>query len=105
MEEYNVFYSDEAINDLRDIYTYIAFDLKEPITAAKLTERIRDKVRSIGLFPKKNRLVAFESMRSLGMRQMPIDNFLVFYLTDDEKKKVSVVRILYGKRNINELFE
>ena len=105
MEEYSVSYSENAVNDLRDIYAYIAFELKEPVIAEGQTNRIRDKVRSLGLFPKKNRLVDIESMRTLGMRQVSVDNFVVFYTTDDTNKSISVTRILYGTRNIEELLK
>lgn len=34
-ETYTIKYSTKAINDLRDIYSYIAFNLQAPETAAK----------------------------------------------------------------------
>lgn len=35
-ETYTIKYSTKAINDLRDIYSYIAFNLQAPETAAKM---------------------------------------------------------------------
>ena len=35
MEKYTVIYSPEAMDDLRSIYSYIAFKLKEPDIAKK----------------------------------------------------------------------
>jgi toxin ParE1/3/4 len=101
---YGVAYTDEAVDDLRGIYRYIAFRLLEPVVAENLINRIREKVRDLGMFPKKYRLVSFEPMRSCGMRQVSVDNFIVFYLTDDENKTVAVARVLYGKRDIKKQF-
>ena len=37
------------------------------------------------------------------MHQFPVDNFIVYYLVDDEKRAVTVVRIFYGGRDIEEI--
>ena len=37
------------------------------------------------------------------MHQLPVDNFIVYYLVDDEKRTVTVVRIFYGGRDIDNM--
>ena len=100
MDKYLVSYSDDALRDLRDIYEYIAFELKEPGTATAQVNRIRDSIRSLDTFPVRNKAVEWEPWSSLGMRQMPVDNFIAFYITNDENFSVYVFRIFYGKRDI-----
>lgn len=43
-------------------------------------------------------------MRNLGTVQdsvfFPVDNYLVFYLPDETKNTVSIVRIMYGGRDV-----
>ena len=34
------------------------------------------------------------------MHQLPVDNFIVYYLVDDEKRAVTVVRVFYGGRDV-----
>lgn len=34
------------------------------------------------------------------MHQLPVDNFIVYYLIDDKELTVTVVRIFYGGRDI-----
>ena len=46
-----------------------------------------------------------DAMRLLGMRQKTVGNFVIFYMTDDQKRTVNIVRVLYGKRNLNEIFK
>lgn len=43
---YTVRYAPQALDDLRDLYSYVAFSLKEPATAQKLVNRIRKADRS-----------------------------------------------------------
>ena len=36
----------------------------------------------------------------VNLRLMPVDNYVVFYIPNDERRVVNVVRIIYGGRNI-----
>ncbi|MBO5076802.1 MAG: type II toxin-antitoxin system RelE/ParE family toxin [Clostridia bacterium] len=105
MESYQVLYSDEALDDLREIYSYIAFVLKEPLVATRLIQRIRKEIQTLGLFPDKYHVVTIETMRLLGMRQKTVGNFVIFYLTDYNNRAVNIVRVLYGRRNLNEIIK
>lgn len=53
-ETYTIKYSTKAINDLRDIYSYIAFNLKSPETAAKMVRRIRNSIKELDFMPERN---------------------------------------------------
>ena len=35
------------------------------------------------------------------MRIMPVDNYLVFYIPQDKEKVVTVIRVMYGRRDID----
>ncbi len=50
-ESFSVVYSPEAVNDLREIYTYIANKLLVPKTAEGQINRIRDIIRSLHFMP------------------------------------------------------
>ena len=99
-ENYTVSYSGDALNDLREIYTYIANELLVPETAAAQVGRIRKEVRSLDFMSARYALVEWESWQSMGMYQFPVNNFIVYYLVDDEAGTVTVVRIFYGGRDI-----
>ena len=99
-ENYTVSYSEDALNDLREIYTYIADELLVPETATAQVGRIRKEVRSLGFMPTRYALVEWEPWYSMGMHQLPVNNFIVYYLVDDEAGTVTVVRIFYGGRDI-----
>ena len=48
---YSIIYSPEALDDLRDIYSYIAFSLKAPDTAKNQTDRIRNAIKNLDFSP------------------------------------------------------
>lgn len=102
---YKVTVSDEAKGDLKGIYEYIAFNLSAPINAAGQLERIENHIINLNELPKRFPLYPNEPWHSLGMRYMVIDNYIVFYITDDDSKIVSVLRVFYGSRDIDKIFE
>ena len=99
-ENYKVGYSEDALNDLREIYAYIANELLVPETAAAQVGRIRKEVRSLDFMPARYALVEWDPWHSMKMHQLPVDNFIVYYLVDDEEMAVIVVRIFYGGQDI-----
>ena len=100
MDGYSVGYSVDALDDLREIYSYIANELLVPEIAVAQLGRIRKKVRSLDYMPARYALVDCKPWCSMKMHQLPVDNFIVYYLVDDEKRMVTVVRIFYGGRDI-----
>lgn len=46
------------------------------------------------------RYVEWELWHSMKMHQLPVDNFIVYYLVDDEERAVTVVRVFYSGRDI-----
>ena len=100
MADYSIQYTDEALQDLRDIYDYISSELKAPGIAAAQVKRIRDEVRSLCTFPKRYKTVDWEPWAKREMRQMPVDNFIVFYAVSNDTLAVQIMRIFYGKRDI-----
>ncbi len=97
---FNVFYSEKARDDLIDIYTYIAFSLKELMTAERIYNEIISAVHTLGAFPLRNALSEQEPWRGRGLRRLSVKNFLVLYTVDEETRTVNVIRIMYGARDI-----
>ena len=97
---WNIRYSEEARQDLRSIYEYIAFELMVPDIAAAQFRRIMKSVRELDDMPFRFPLYKDDSWNSLGMRWFPVDNYLVFYFIDEQAKEVSIARIMYKGRDI-----
>ena len=97
---FNVVYSSEARQDLRDIYEYIAYELLEPDTAAGQTNRIMKAARSLEQMPMRYTRYEEEPWHSQGLRFLPVDNYLIFYLPDETNNIVNIIRIMYGGRDV-----
>ena len=99
-DSYKVGYSVNALDDLREIYAYIANELLIPETAAAQLGRIRKEVHSLDFMPTRYTLFEWEPWHSMKIHQLPVDNFIVYYLVDDEERTVTIARIFYGSRDI-----
>jgi toxin ParE1/3/4 len=99
---WKVIYTDDALADLQEIYEYIAFTLLEPMTAERQSERILDAADSLENMPMRHRLCDKEPWRSRGLRVLPVDNYLVFYLPNEANSTVAIIRIMYGGRDVDE---
>lgn len=97
---WKIVYTAQARQDLRDIYEYIAFELLVPETAVGQTKRIMKTIRSLEETPLRHRLYGEEPWHSQGIRFFPVDNYLVFYLPEESRNIVNIIRIMYGGRDV-----
>ena len=58
-------------------------------------------VRELDEMPMRFKLYEDEPWKSKGLRFVPVDNYLIFYLPIDETNTVSIVRIIYAGRDMN----
>lgn len=97
--------SNQAEKDLRNIYEYIAFELKSPQNAMGQLKRLEESIQSLNQMPERFREYKNEPWHSFGLRSMPVDNYCIFYIINKDKCLVSIVRIMYGGRNIYEILK
>jgi plasmid stabilization system protein ParE len=90
-----------AEEDIEEIYQYIAFSLEEPGIAWNQTERIRDKIGKLSYMPERYPVIQDEPWKSREVRRVNIDNYAAFYLLDSKSAKVTVIRVLYARRDLS----
>lgn len=98
---YEVTTTEQAESDLRKIYEYIAFELLSPENAAGQLDRLEENIIGLEQFPEKYRAYNKEPWHSRGMRVMPVDNYLVFYILDKAAGLVTVIRVMYEGRDVD----
>lgn len=98
-------YSAKALEDLKAIYEYIAFELLVPETASSQVKRIMNSVNKLDEMPMMYKVYQDEPWSSKGLRVFPVDNYIVLYLPREDLKTVNIVRIIYGGRNVNKQLE
>ena len=98
---YEVRLTPEAKADLRGIFEYIAYNLQSVQNAVGQLDRLEQGIKSLDQMPERFRIYEKEPWRSRNLRIMPIDNYIVFYIPDHEENIVTVIRVIYGGRDID----
>ena len=103
MKQYKVEITKEALQDMEDIYNYIAIDLLAPDNAMGQYNRIADEILTLDTFPERFRIMDSEPEKRMELRRMLVDNYSVFYTIRDERVIVTDVLYMasveYGKEN------
>ncbi|GBR75648.1 toxin ParE [Candidatus Termititenax persephonae] len=101
--KYAVTVTPSADQDLGGIFQYIARQLSAPDTAVKLVAKLYKTISNLTFLPKRHSLVKDVFLRKQGFRILPVDNYLIFYVTDETLKQVIIHRVLAARRNYLEL--
>lgn len=97
---YEVEISAQADVDLRGIFEYIAYELQSPENAIGQLDRLEENIMKLDQMPERFRQYEKEPWHSRGLRIMPVDNYCVLYIPDAEKAVVTIIRVMYGGRDI-----
>lgn len=98
---YTVEITEQADHDLRAIFEYIAYQLCSMENAVSQLSRLEENIDSLSYMPERCRRYGKEPWYSRGLRVMPVDNYIVFYLPNLERGVVTIIRVLYGGRDID----
>lgn len=92
----------QADNDIRNIYEYIAYELQSPENASGQLDRIEKCIMSLDDMPKRYRFYDREPWKSRGLHIVPVDNYCVLYIVDNDDRTVFIMRVMYGGRDIDD---
>lgn len=99
MEQYKIGLSDEAKKDLGNISSYILYELKSPQAAEAVLTDLESAIVSLDFLPDRIPLAREDSWKKQGIHAMVVRNYLIYFLIDEVKHQVNIVRIIYGKRD------
>lgn len=95
--------SQKAADDLDGIVSYIASELSNPQAAADFLSRLEKVIDEIRSFPENGAPVNNEFLSNTKLRKKTVGSYLLYYLSVPETETVYIVRIVYGKRNMDEI--
>ena len=98
MKQYKVEITEEALQDMEDIYNYIAIDLLASENAMGQYDRNADEILTLDTFTERYRIMESEPEKRIEMRRMLVDNYSVIYTICDER--VIVTDVLYTASDI-----
>lgn len=102
--KYRVEITEPAQQDMMELYLYISEILKEPASAERIYFSIREAVLFLNEMPERYAVIDEPWFADLGIRKMPAENYLVFYQVERESALVTVLRVLYNRREWRFLF-
>lgn len=98
MKKYHVQITDEALQDMEDIFNHIAYELEAPENASSQYDRIAAAILSLEMFPEKYRVLDIKQCMIKQLRRMVIDSYSVLYVID--KDRVIITNVLYSASNL-----
>ncbi len=96
---YSLHITNKAEEDLIAAADYIEFTLLNPKAADDLLDKADKELGSLTEMPQTHRLVDDPFLKSLGIRFIMVNNYMAFFLIDEEEETVYIVRFLHEKRN------
>ena len=78
MEQYKVEITKEALQDMEDMYNYIALELLSPENAMGQYNRIADEILTLDTFPQRYRIMDSEPEKQMELRRMIVIIILYF---------------------------
>ena len=95
----------QPIKELDDILDYIGNKLDNAKAAAKLMEDIGRCMETVCVFPEGGALVTNAFLPRKIIRKKVVGNYLLYYRADKERKTVWLLRIVYGRRDMDEVLK
>lgn len=77
------------------------FFSRKPDNAAGQLGRLEEHIVGLEKFPERFRHYEKEPWCDRGLRVMPVDNYLVFYIPDKNVGIVTIIRVMYAGRDVD----
>lgn len=97
--------SKKAESDLDGIVSYITVELQNQQAASDFVDKLMNSIEEARIFPESGSFVHNEFLQVNNMRKKLIGNYIMYYLPNTEEKIIYVLRIVYGKRNMDEILK
>lgn len=96
---YRVKVTPNAVEQISAVVEYIADTLLEPETALQWSKHLQRDIEKLSEFPSRFRLTDEEPWKSIGIHQMPFQNFLVYFWINEAEGIVWVTAVVYQRRD------
>ena len=98
-ESYKIFFTDNAIQDMNNIFEYISEKLYLPNSARNLMKEINNKIETLKYMPKIYNVIKKNDLLENEYRKIVIKNYVIIYTINECTKVVYVVNLYYSKSN------
>ena len=98
---YNIKFTPAALDDLKDIKTYISIEFCNNKAAINLINKIIKKIKQLQDFPESGTSLSSIIHINIPYRYLVCDNYNIFYKLQNDN--VLIFRIIYNKRNFMQI--
>jgi len=98
---YNIIITRSAKRDIVNIRNYMLYTLQQPEVANEFIKGIKNSIKSLQRLPNRYMVIKNDIFTYKEYRCMPYKKFNVFYKVADNR--VIILRVIYNKRNWNNL--
>ena len=89
--------------DLDEILGYLTVQLKNPQAAAHFLSEFQASVREVCAYPESGAPVDNEFLPTRAIRKTTVNRYVAYYLPDRAAQAVYVLRVVFGRRNLEEI--
>jgi len=97
LDKYEILFSIDAREDIEEITRYIKEVLALPELASIYREELLATIKELEFMPNRFEKVDTKYIKRNNIRKIIYKNHLTLYATDEEKRKVYVLRVRHGK--------
>ena len=98
-EIYEIEFTEDTRDEIREIYEYISKNLINEDAAKRLMRKMRKNVMDLAESPKIYVKIEKKDRMKREFRRMVVDNFVILYTIDEDKKTIYISHMYYGRRN------
>ncbi|MCR4961513.1 MAG: type II toxin-antitoxin system RelE/ParE family toxin [Lachnospiraceae bacterium] len=104
-KEYEYVLTEIAENDIDEIFGYIAIELANPDAASDFADKLEKELAKLCKSPKNGRPVENEFLKRDDVRRILVGNYIVYYIIDDDKDLIVVLRVVYNRRDQGQILK
>jgi addiction module RelE/StbE family toxin len=93
----------QAAEDLDNIFAYISNSLHNSQAAGKLMAEIEAAFMTLKNIPYAHPACSNKYLQVKNYRKLIVNNYIAFYIVQEETRSTMVMRVLYGRRDYEQL--
>ena len=98
-KRYNLEFTVSYKKDTKKIYNYIKQKLQNEIAAKNLMNKVEKYTNELKYSPHAYREIERTNSKRKAFRKIKINNYILLYTVDEDKKQVTVSHMFYGRSN------
>jgi plasmid stabilization system protein ParE len=102
---YEYYLTQTAENDIDAVIRYISVDLSNPDAAKNFVDQLEELFEELCNTPKLGKTINNEFLRRNDVRLVHVKNYNIYYLINEMKSLVVILRIVYSGRDQDEILK